>query len=81
MLYEDIYIGNTQQTFKKLMAGHFSDIQHMVKNGQKPDSFAAHQEKHFKYAIARNYLLNCTMLKVFNQINTIRGLKLFTETD
>ena len=30
-----IYIGNTQQTFKKRMYGHFSDLQRVLKNGQK----------------------------------------------
>ena len=34
-----IYIGNTQQTFKKIMDGHFSDLQRLLKNGQKSDSF------------------------------------------
>ena len=32
-----IYIGNTQQTFKKRMDGHFSDLQRLLKNGQKSD--------------------------------------------
>ena len=32
-----IYIGNTQQTFKKIMDGHFSDLQRLLKNGQKLD--------------------------------------------
>ena len=35
-----IYIGNTQQTFKKRMDGHFSDLLRLLKNGQKSDSFA-----------------------------------------
>ena len=39
-----IYIGNTQQTFKKRMDGHFSDLLCLLKNGQKSDSFAAHFE-------------------------------------
>ena len=30
-----IYIGNTQQTLKKRMDGHFSDLQRLLKNGQK----------------------------------------------
>ena len=42
-----IYIGNTQQTFKKRMDGHFSDLLCLLKNGQKSDSFAAHFEQHF----------------------------------
>ena len=35
-----IYIGNTQQTFEKIMDGHFSDLQHLLKNGQKSYSFS-----------------------------------------
>ena len=27
-----IYIGNTQQTFKKRMDGHFSNVQRLLKN-------------------------------------------------
>ena len=30
-----IYIGNTQHKFKKIMDGHFSDVQRLLKNGQK----------------------------------------------
>ena len=37
-----IYIGKTQQTFNKIMDGHFSDLQRLLKNGQKSDSFSAH---------------------------------------
>ena len=29
-----MYKGNTQQTFKKLMDGHFSDVQRILKNGK-----------------------------------------------
>ena len=36
-----IYIGNTQQTFKKRMDGRFSDLQRLLKNVQKSDSFAS----------------------------------------
>ena len=39
---EAIYIGNTQQTFKKIMDGHFSDILRLLKNVQKSYLFAAH---------------------------------------
>ena len=30
-----IYIGKTQQTFKKIMDGHFSNLLRLLKNGQK----------------------------------------------
>ena len=44
---DDIYIGNTQQNFKKIMDGHLSDILRLLKNGKKSDSFAAHFEQHY----------------------------------
>ena len=31
---DDIYIGNTQQTFKKRMDGHFSYLQRLLKDGK-----------------------------------------------
>ena len=31
---EAIYIGSTQQTFKKIMDGHFSDLLRLPKNGK-----------------------------------------------
>ena len=33
-MYEAIYIGSNQQTLKKRMDGHFSDILHLLKSGQ-----------------------------------------------
>ena len=33
------YIGNTQQNFKKRMDGHFSDIQHLLKDGENHTHF------------------------------------------
>ena len=32
---DDIYIGKTQQTFNNIMDGHFYDLKHLLKNGQK----------------------------------------------
>ena len=32
---EAVYIGNTQQTFKKIMDGHFFDLLCPIKNGQR----------------------------------------------
>ena len=31
---DTIYIGNTQQTFKKRIDRYFSDLQHLLKNGK-----------------------------------------------
>ena len=35
-----IYIGNTHQTFRKMKDSHLSDVQRLLRNGQKYDSFA-----------------------------------------
>ena len=51
------YIGNTQQTFKKRMDGHFSDLLRLLKNGQKSDSFADHFKQHFNTTTSRTDLL------------------------
>ena len=42
-----IYIRNTQQTFKKRMDVHFSNILRLLKNRHKSDSFYAHFEEKF----------------------------------
>ena len=39
---DDVYIGNTQQTFKTIMDFHFSNLLRLLKNGKKSDSFSAH---------------------------------------
>ena len=46
-MYEDIYMGKTQQTFKKRMDGHLSDILRLLKSGEKSGSFAVHLKHHF----------------------------------
>ena len=43
-MFEAICIGNTQQIFNKRIDGHLSDIIHLLKKGQKLNSFAAHPE-------------------------------------
>ena len=47
-----IYTGNTQQKSKKIVDGHFSHVQNILKNGYKLDSFAAHYEQQFKSTTA-----------------------------
>ena len=54
--FDAIYIGNTQQIFKKIMDGHFSDLLRLLKNGQKSNSFTAHFEQHLKSATSRTEL-------------------------
>ena len=41
------YIGNTQQTLKERMNGHYQDVRYLVKIGKHSDSFAKHFAEHF----------------------------------
>ena len=61
-----IYIGNTRQTLKKGMDGHLSDLLRLLKNGQKPDSFAAHSEQHFDTTTSRTDLRKYMTFKLRN---------------
>ena len=61
---EAIYIGKTQQTFKKIMDAHFSNLQRLLKNRQKSDSFAAHFVQQFNDTMSRTDLRKCMTFKV-----------------
>ena len=74
-----IYIGNTQQTFKKRMDGHFSDVQRLLNNGPKSDSFAAHFEQHFNTTTSHTYLRKYMTFKLVKQLNLIGAIKTFTK--
>ena len=74
-----IYIGKTQQTFKKRMDGNFSDPLCLLKNGQKSDSFAAHFEQHFNTNMSRTYICKYMSFKLVKQINPIGAMKSFTK--
>ena len=74
-----IYIGNTQQTFKKIMDGHFPDLLRLLKNGHKSDSFAAHFEQHFNTTTSRTDLRKYMTFKVVKQLSTIGAVKTFTK--
>ena len=76
-----IYIGNTQQTFKKRMDVHFSYLQRLLKNGQKSDSFSAHFVQHFNNTTSRTNLRKCMTFKVIKQLNTIAAMKTFTKSN
>ena len=67
-MYDSIYIGNTQQTFKKIMDVHFSDLQRLLKNRQKSDSFAPHFIQHFNDTTSRTDLRKCMTFKVVNSL-------------
>ena len=74
-----IFIGNTQKTFKKMMDGHLSDLQRLLKNGQKSDSFSSHFAQHFNNTTLRTELCKCMTFKVINQLNPIGAMKKITK--
>ena len=74
-----IYTGNTQQTFKKRMDGHFYDLLHLLKNGEKSDSFAAHFKQHFNTTPLRTFIRKFMTFNVVNQPNPIGKMKTFTK--
>ena len=61
---EDIYIGNTQQTFKKIMDVQFSNLLGLPKKGQKSISFAAHFGQQFKCTKSHKNVCKYIMFKV-----------------
>ena len=58
---------------------HFSDLPHLFKNGQKPDSFAAHFEQHFKANMSCTDLHKHMKFQVVNQLNPIGTMKTITK--
>ena len=74
-----IYIGNTQQNFKKGMDSHFSDILCLLKNRQKSDSFAAHFEQHFNTSTSHTDLHQYMQFKIAKHLNPIGKMKTFTK--
>ena len=67
-----IYIGNTQQTFKKIMDGHFSDLLRLLRNGKKSDSFYAHFEQPFNTTTSRTDIRKYMTFKLVKQIKEDR---------
>ena len=41
MIPEDSLV-NAQHTLRKIISGHLSNVQHIIENGQKSDSFTAY---------------------------------------
>ena len=56
---DSIYIGNAQNYSRKRMDGHLSDIQRLLKNGQKSDLFASHFVQHFNNTTSRTDMRKC----------------------
>ena len=61
------------------MDGHFSDLQRLLKNGQKSDSFSAHFVQHFNNTTSRTDLRKCMTFKVIKQLNHIGAIRTFTK--
>ena len=61
------------------MDKHFSNVQHIIKPGQKPVSFSSHYDKHFKFTTAHTYLNMCMGFKLVKHINNIGEMKTFTK--
>ena len=74
-----IYIGNTQKTCKKIIDGYLSDLQRLLKNGQKSDSFSAHFVQHFNNTTSRTDLRKYTKFKLIKHLNPICAMRIFTK--
>ena len=61
------------------MDGNFFDVQRIIKNVKKSDSFTTHYKKHFKPTLYCTDLHKCVALKVINQINPIGSMESFTK--
>ena len=61
------------------MGGHFSDLQRLLKNIQKSDSFSAHFEHHFNTTTSRKDLRKYMKFKIIKQLNPIYAMKTFTK--
>ena len=68
---DDIYLGNTQQTYREIMYVHFSNDQRLPQNRQKSDSFPNHFEQHFKSTTSCTDLRKCMTFKLVKHINSI----------
>ena len=80
-LCDAIYVGNTQQTNTKIADSYFFNVQRLLENGQKLDSFTAHFEQQFKPTTSRTDLREFMTLKVVNKISPIVVIKTFLKTN
>ena len=74
-----IYIRNTQQTFKKILDGRFSDLQLFLKNRQKSDSFAADLVQQLNNTTSCKDLHKCMIFMEIKELNLIGAMKTFTK--
>ena len=61
------------------MDGHFSDLQRILKNGQKPDSFSDHFVQHFNTTTKRTGISKYMTFKLVKQLNLIGTMKKITK--
>ena len=74
-MYETVYIGKTQQTFKKTMDGHLSNLLYLLKNVRRSDWFATHFEQNLNYTMYHTDLCKYTAFKLVKQIKPINAMK------
>jgi GIY-YIG catalytic domain len=72
-----IYIGNTQQHFKKRMQQHFNDVRKLHSQGDKSDSYAKHFAEQFLNfeSVSPNLQrgsISCSILWQGNPINVVK---------
>ena len=75
-----IYIGNTQETFKKRMDGQFSDLLRLIRNEKKPDLFSAHSKQPFNANTSHKDLRKYVTFKVVLHLNPVGTMKTFTKS-
>ena len=64
---------------QKIIDVHFFNLLHLLKNGQKSDSFATHFEQHFKANTSCIDLCKYMTFKVVKQLKPIGSMKTFTK--
>ena len=74
-----LFIYATLSRLSKKMDGHFSDLQCLLQNGQKPDSFAAHFVQHVISTTPRRELGQCMTFNELKQLNSISAMKKITK--
>ena len=76
-LCNNCYVGNTQQTFKDRMNGHFNDVQKLVCKKVQSDSFARHFAKHFTTKPSPKNLRDILDFEVLWAANPISAVRSF----
>ena len=61
------------------MNGHFSDLQYLLKNVQKSESFAAHLVQKFTNKTLHMDLSKCMTFSILDQLNLIGAMKIYTK--